>query len=533
MAGKFHAIFRQVAQDDQFTMELIFDDAPWNDADILEKIEVTLFERDKSLGGKIELSEDDRLGVLTLDLRREKGSLPNAVPLIKITKAFFNQDHNDGRVNSGTFLLRAGSETFRISVFMEKEEWPHAEPPLWALERTHFIELGMRIEFQNKIHYNSLIKDIRCDRLPRLLGPVITIIALDKAGGDAFGDNAENHWLPRSDVLIRPQSEMMSLEEIFAALESDSHGSGEWGQVNIVTHGNLSGLFLPLRANQEPEELTEFNVSELHVSPLKSLRKGFSHIVIRGCSIGRDIGLLNMLSKKFSGCQVHAPKSHLMAYHTDPKGLGLSSTNELLYRRYWAFTPGNRKSNNRKIIAKLLNAQKTTMPLQPRLPFKKMVTKEFKPNGAGIPDFFRRKDDVQTVTLSFPEGEKDRLSFLKSELKKDPGLRNGRTHVTQFLQTKEGIKTKAGLTQPDHQPLPINDLIWKNLDAWILRGHWKLKAENIKDEVSPEDKQDPDPIHNIRAKATLSRVKVEACELHGEITDLDVNNHPEFGHSTS
>lgn len=522
MAGTFHATFKSRGDN---TMELVFDDAEWGDGKTLSGVEVEIFERDRSLGLAREPSKDDALGTVKVDL--EQGP-PNkhGTPTVVIKAASFLPPINPAHVKSGTFDLIAGPETFRLDVFMEPEEWPHGKPPPWAIVQRDFIELALVVSAPGKQKYSSLDKKVRPDRLGVLRGPVLTYIVKAAGAGDAMADNAARFWEPRSDRTVRPTSGMMSLEEVLEDIDRDIGVDLVWKQVNIVTHGNLAGLLMPLKKGENVKELTQLDVRELDRRTFEMLDEKASHIVIRGCSIGRDRDLLRMLSSRLGECRVFAPKTHLIAYHHFEKG-STERTRELLYRRYWAFRPGSNENVGAKTMAKLLDAQKDTMPSKPTRPFETLVSKPFGGSSKAIPEFFRRTSDAQVHTFHFPQQGSEEI--LEHELEADPGLRDGRTKLLQLLQSKDGERHKAEITQPDHVPIVSTDAVWSDLEALKKRGHWAIEAKNLEDEVV--DPGDPDPTHMIRARVILSRVKVEACELHGEITDTDVTKNPEFGSS--
>jgi hypothetical protein len=105
----------------------------------------------------------------------------------------------------------------------------------------------------------------------------------------------------------------------FVRTQSDPRGFGPWGEVNIVDHGNaLEWVIKLVSADTASRHLRRWHVAEAAAlpqfkTPIPSLDKD-STVVIRGCAIGKDQGLVDEIRNLFGGvCKVLAPK-HLQEY---------------------------------------------------------------------------------------------------------------------------------------------------------------------------------------------------------------------------
>lgn len=525
MARGFHAVLKTLSDHE---VELLFDDALWNGSKTLKNVRVELYERDRTLGTPRGRTVDDALGTVFVDLKQGPPN-KHGSPTVEISAARFEPPAIK-KVHSGAFDLVVGPEKFRVAVFMDPEEWKASMPPPWAYEKRNFIELGLDISMSEKLEYSSRRVDVRPDRLRALRGPVLTIIvkppAKDKKDKDNFVDLAEVYWTPRSDRLVRKSQELIGLEEVIDIIDQNIGFDVTWQQVNVVTHGGLGGLFMPLRRNGSIQELTSFDVDSLRAPRPRQIDPNFSYVVVRGCTIGRDKALLQALSRKFAGVSVYAPKTHILAYRGGDRGLGVR---ELLYRRFWAFRPGANRNIRPSEMAHILEEQRETMPIQPTRAFDTIVSKSFDPHSKEIQLFFRKGIDVQDYAWDFPDKDQDDVVLAADEIGLNPDLLTGKAAFQAHLIAADSMTLRAELTQPDHVPLENNHPLWKDLDAWARHGHWKLDGKNLKNVVI--DPKSHNPRHKVRGRVSLSRVVVEACELEGDITDLDVRELSEFGSS--
>lgn len=525
MARGFHAVLKTLSDHE---VELLFDDALWNGSKTLKNVRVELYERDRTLGTPRGRTVDDALGTVFVDLKQGPPN-KHGSPTVEISAARFEPPAIK-KVHSGAFDLVVGPEKFRVAVFMDPEEWKASMPPPWAYEKRNFIELGLDISMSEKLEYSSRRVDVRPDRLRALRGPVLTIIVQPPAKNhedkDDFSDNAEVYWTSRSDRIVRKKLDAISLDESIDIVDQEIGFDVVWFQVNIVTHGGLGGVYMPLRRGESIQGLTAVDVNSLKVRKVRQLSSNFSHVVIRGCTVGRDKQLLQALSEQFAGVRVLAPKTHILAYCGGAKNGGMK---ELLYRRFWAFRPGDNKNVRPSEMARLLEEQKESMPTKPTRPFDVIVSKEFNRRSEDVPLFFRRSVDLQKHVWDFPGEGSDDAIFSAEEIKENRDRITGKEAFRKFLSSKEGALFRAELTKPDHVPLKENDPLWKDLEAWTERGHWKLTHSNMKNVVVNAGAENP--IHRVRGRVTVSRVIVQACELETDITDLDVTEHPEFGSS--
>lgn len=109
----------------------------------------------------------------------------------------------------------------------------------------------------------------------------------------------------------------------FLRTQSDARGYGPWGEVNIVSHGNAVEWVIKL----QPADTAALHLRRWHVedarkktpalsTPIAAQLDASSRVVIRGCAIGSDAGLLGEIRSLFGGAAtVYAPK-YLQWYET-------------------------------------------------------------------------------------------------------------------------------------------------------------------------------------------------------------------------
>jgi hypothetical protein len=141
--------------------------------------------------------------------------------------------------------------------------------------------------------------------------PVIAFITGSDGAGyftaaKAFMETYADATLARNNVL--------DIRE-FLRTESAPRGFGPWGEVNIVDHGNAVEWVIKLASSDKNlQHLRSWHVADAAAKPpfqppITSVLDSNSTVVIRGCAIGRDKGLLDEIRKLFGGqCKVLAPK---------------------------------------------------------------------------------------------------------------------------------------------------------------------------------------------------------------------------------
>lgn len=145
--------------------------------------------------------------------------------------------------------------------------------------------------------------------------PVISFITGSDGGG--YFTAAKDFMEAYADATLA-RDNVLDIRE-FLRTQSEPRGFGPWGEVNIVDHGNAVEWVIKLVSGDKAvQHLRRWHVEEAAAQPrfqtqISSLDKD-STVVIRGCAIGKDQGLLDEIRKMFGGvCKVLAPK-HLQEY---------------------------------------------------------------------------------------------------------------------------------------------------------------------------------------------------------------------------
>ena len=152
--------------------------------------------------------------------------------------------------------------------------------------------------------------------------PVLTFLGCSaKKGKDLFYRGARLFWDPVSDNKL---TYVLALEQIIDFLNKnatrktrDGLEYGDWGEINIVSHANEEGwtsllLFKPSKTQEEvavDAKSLEDNKTDPRLAVTSKNVDDKTHIVWRGCNVGRNQEFLNKVRELFGGkCRVSAPK---------------------------------------------------------------------------------------------------------------------------------------------------------------------------------------------------------------------------------
>lgn len=190
------------------------------------------------------------------------------------------------------------------------------------------LEIGARMlvngspEFTT--HANVFARDIDPSGRPTAR-PVITFITGDDDLSSHYGPffrSAERFWNDHADGVFRVQSleailDFLDVQNplVFGGTRRPKRERGPWGQINIVTHGTSRSVDMRLRKlDSFSEQLTAIRIRERSAADLTAIparpalrRPGEdeldaqSVVVIRGCELGNDQGILNEMKALFGG----------------------------------------------------------------------------------------------------------------------------------------------------------------------------------------------------------------------------------------
>ncbi len=141
--------------------------------------------------------------------------------------------------------------------------------------------------------------------------PVLTILS----SRDGYHRAARGYWRRRADQVVRLSSAQAMLE--YLTEQTELPGEGKWGQINIVCHGNEYAWFVPLMSGRgQPRQTYHTDIDDalngetprLNALDVDTVDDQTS-IVLRGCNLGRNQNLLNMIRELFGGeATVYAPR---------------------------------------------------------------------------------------------------------------------------------------------------------------------------------------------------------------------------------
>ncbi len=146
--------------------------------------------------------------------------------------------------------------------------------------------------------------------------PVIAFITGSDGGG--YFAAARDYMGKYADARL-DRDNVLDIRE-FLRTQAEPRKFGPWGEVNIVDHGNAVEWVIKLvSGDAKPRHLRRWDLEDANKlaqfqTPISSVLDKSSTLVIRGCAIGNDKGLLDEIRKMFGGaCKVLAPK-HLQLY---------------------------------------------------------------------------------------------------------------------------------------------------------------------------------------------------------------------------
>ena len=182
------------------------------------------------------------------------------------------------------------------------------------------------------------VRDFQFFKSKKESRPVIAILAgTDDASVEkGFGNAALAFWRRHADATFDRKG--LGLEAVVKFLDKYKDKFGNWGEVNIINHGNLIPIFVRLVKKDKREFLDahqieeEFEDSKVDTSAFQSGigldRK--SRVVFRACDAGNNPKILESLHKRVfaAACPVFIPK-FVQVYQSD--GSGESFEEMLLY----------------------------------------------------------------------------------------------------------------------------------------------------------------------------------------------------------
>ena len=178
--------------------------------------------------------------------------------------------------------------------------------------------------------------------------PVIAILAGtdDVSSQKGFGDAALAFWRRHADAAFDRRG--LGLEAVVKFLDKYKDKFGNWGEVNVISHGNLIPIFVRLVARDKREFLDAHQIEESFAADSNVDTSAFqsgiglddkSRVVFRACDAGNNPKILEALHKRvFAGaCPVFIPK-FVQVYQSD--GSGESFEEMLLYYHKAQNKPG-------------------------------------------------------------------------------------------------------------------------------------------------------------------------------------------------
>jgi len=302
-------------------------------------------------------SKSDTRGIIQLDYMGQE----NDVPKVSVTLVEFDEHETIDQTTPGraepiiefTGYIKDGvftAESWKIKTEKLPDTGPHitviiggqvvsnVKLPSSETENAVF-ELGL-VARSGASEYRSLWRAyVRHYTIRPADGPVMAFIT--GAEDQTFFTAARAYWKQYADAVIALDG--MSLEEIVRYLDTHKDAYGDYGEVNIVCHGNrLSALIRILKGGERKLQLNtlyqtlgiageeapagdeqgiafqaanrlKFDYSNNETKGLKETTR----IVFRACNIGHRPDLLKALREQIFGniCPVKAPK-YLQGYGT-------------------------------------------------------------------------------------------------------------------------------------------------------------------------------------------------------------------------
>jgi hypothetical protein len=315
------------------------------------------------------------------------------------------------------------------------------------------FEILLEVTAKGKAGFKSdvkvFVRDFQYFKVGTTRRPVITFITDADSPGNPFFTNAELYWKAHADaVVVRPG---ITMEEIVKILKDEQPRYGDWGQVNIVTHGRAMAMKLAVRKGQTPALLDRDTIDAATAASVSFDTAGLdkdSEVVYRACNAGNNQLLLDQIKRDLVGgsAKVQAPKM-VQTYSSSPVEEGFMET--LTFDVPGTVAPGAAATQTG------LQAAFDALPA----PHGTWKTEE--------PSFSENDDWTQTFNFGLTLNEEDTFS---GWAKKTPVAKT---------DAELGDDMKAEWTK---QGLEKRDLTWSTLPA-----RWEIKvASKVQGKDQPE-----------------------------------------------
>jgi hypothetical protein len=195
------------------------------------------------------------------------------------------------------------------------------------------FELQIKMQAKGHRDFRSsavvFVRDFQFFKANGVARPVIAILAGTDApaGRKGFGAAALKFWKHHADATFDRKG--MGLENVVKFLAKFKSKFGNWGEVNIINHGNMVPMFVRLFEQNDAEFIDGHKIDE-ELASTKRNPAAFtaalgldndSRVVFRACDAGNNPKILEALQTKVFGgaCPVFIPKL-VQVYQSDGSG---------------------------------------------------------------------------------------------------------------------------------------------------------------------------------------------------------------------
>lgn len=563
---QFHANIAASAIEPRL-LEVSVDNAPVGPGGEIKAVEIFVYEVDQVNKEKLvndpKTNKDDLICIFEVDIRYTPPSKngPESFTLVETAFRIPKKlpDHFAGATIS-IKLAGPNNAIHRADVPFHTRERRKKNRPPWTPARPHQLEFGVDVKAKGHPPYSGRKRIDALETHVDSLGPVMSFLIKPPSGD--FYRYASKYWRPRSDAFyvsgkvhkaggakLRFDGSLQMVWEFLSRQPAEP----KFQEVNLITHGAIGALQIADRAKTKVRRLDAADI--LRFREALEVQKGTllpncldrsnSRIVIRGCTVGRDLLLLRELSKLFGGVRVFAPKDRLLGY--GPVGSaptrhakGTKRTEipiyELVLRYYYVFLPGTHGnlaslSSNADCKAAAVHLNKE-YPERSVAQFEKILSKELNDwsrNAGGkairdYPRYFRRRGALMelypfSLTLNTPKkvpksDESQLAEKYFDKLTWEPFYTNPADG-----QDLELVRYDITKLNRDPDPGSVPEIAWRDSAEYANEFAWERSFRKVsgptKVKVKGENK------HQYKWEATFTRTRIEAVELESDNDDLD------------